>query len=185
MPDLIDDYQHALVDLTDRAEDRISDIYAANSAGTLSDDEAVTLLAALVDATARQAAGLAEVSAGALLTRLAAADTLPLGIVPRTSTSTVAALRDAVAAREGVTTLAKTMRAAVYNTASDAWQEHLQARAPKAKWTRRPEAGTKCPVCTGLANGRELLVTTPMHRHTGCRCVQQPVSMTGEERTNE
>lgn len=180
MPDLIDDYQAQLVELTTDAEVALDDAYAQHVEGNITAREAADVMALVAMLTAWRASSLAEVTAAAWLSRMDGVDVLPVGIAPvqllAPDYRLSASFERTITARDGVTKIHQTMRAATYDSASDTLTTFIAHKAPNKKWRRRTE-GTNCKVCNGLAaEGREFLMTTPMKRHTGCRCFPQPVN---------
>lgn len=170
MSDLIDDYQNGLVDLTDQYTDPIEAAYRRYADGDLDDDEAAAVITVAVLTAASRASALADLTASTWLTGMDRADVLPLGITTTVDAADVKALLDD---RDGPGRLLSMLRARTYDAAAATWSTVIQTRAPLKRWTRRTE-NTNCKVCNGLANGHQLAMSTPMYRHTGCRCVQQP-----------
>ncbi|GAB3698484.1 hypothetical protein [Mariniluteicoccus flavus] len=170
MADPITRYQDGLVAITDEAEADIARWADQVADGTITEAEYERLVRQLSERAAARAASWAELCAAATVTRHTRTDALPLGNRPNLPTVATKATTD-------LDQMAARLRRTVYDTASQTWTKQVFARRSGVRyWTRRAEGSTKCPVCTGLANGHVLRADTPMKRHAGCRCVQAPAS---------
>jgi hypothetical protein len=58
-------------------------------------------------------------------------------------------------------------------TVATATQDGMRQRGIE-RWVR-VLSGTSCPLCTGWADGIARSVDSPMARHIGCDCLQQPI----------
>jgi|GEM_PF-4296827 len=191
MADLIDRYQEALVTITDEAESLLGPVWAAWIAGTVAEGDLRQFIEAITVRAATRASLLASHVATAAASRFTGVDHAPAATIPRivfadpagTIPAGVPTIRASISlsaaypTRDGMGFVTRQIRRSVYDTASQTWTREVFPTTKEQKvtyWTRRAEAGTKCKVCTGLADGTVMRYDTEMIRHAGCRCVQQP-----------
>lgn len=163
--DPIEQYQLGLVSITDRAEVELDSLVEALETGVITEADFASRVDVIVEKAALKGAAWASVAAAAVVARFRGTDLPPRGQARQIGTVELAG---------GFAALAGQIRRVVFATAAEAWEKQVFSPSSGVKyWTRRHE-GSDCPVCSGLADGKTLRADTPMFRHAGCRCVQQP-----------
>lgn len=178
-----------LAAVTDRIGERAAAIWRAVERGELAAETAADLVAIWTELGATQAEALALAEYAGAMTELGLAPTAPT--VPASSpapghleTAAQTAITDPDTAGMRLARLAVSETAAAFQRATG---ELLAADSRITGYRRGLNAGA-CELCLWLYKDGYVYPTgQPMHRHTGCQCVQEPttekVSGTTDRRT--
>lgn len=149
--------------------------------GDLTDEQFVTLAAAVVLRENTRATVLADVALARELTTLAGYQVAPLGLtVPAGEPQR---LREAFATlTEDEGSGARVARVAdnePKEAAANARSAGIARSSLTAGWTRALNGAKSCPACTSLADGSVMDANASFWRHVGCDCTQSPVADPG------
>ena len=171
-------HQRLLADVATRTRSTVEALYGRWKTGDLSLGEFQRLAAAAVATGNREASVVADVGVAALLTQMRDQPVGPVGVdLPdwvldevRLTESFGTALEDKDTAEGRVGLIGRSEPVAVGALAMAA-----VLLFHKSRWVRVTDADP-CPLCSRWADGVARPAEMPMNRHTGCTCLQQPVS---------
>jgi hypothetical protein len=172
-------YYDTLTDLATESETRVVAIYRAWQQGLLNTIEAEQLIAQSITAYNARGVALADLSLSATLTVQTGTVVTPLALTSALddydrlvkAANTLLAVQDLTDER-----VARLGRAEPLEAASRAYGRGIHVSKLVTGWTRviSPKA---CQLCQWWAwNGRVWTRDHPMPRHTGCTCIQAPVT---------
>lgn len=173
-------YRDTLTRLGDSTADAVAAVYAARDAGDLTDDDAVAMIAAIIEGANNRAAALADLALAATLTVALKKPVPALGILPapgdrqrliKAATTLLAALPDTP---DPLARVERLGRSEPLTTAARARGEAIERQPSVTGWTRSV-SGSGCQLCTWWSrDGRVWPASHRMPTHKGCTCTQTP-----------
>lgn len=173
-------YRDTLTRLGDRTAGQVAAIIAAWEAGKITDEEAVDLIAAYVEAANNRAVALADLSLAASLTLATGKAVTAVGLTPavgdrerltKAATTLLSVLQDTPDPRARAERLG---RAEPLTAAARARGEAIERQPSVTGWTRSV-SGSGCQLCTWWSrDGRVWPASHRMPTHKGCTCTQTP-----------
>ncbi len=174
-------YREVLVDLSRECERQVLAVYALYAEGTITAQEAETLIATIIAAHNSQATALADVSLAATIMLGLGREVPAAGLLPpaddvarlQKSASTVLAVARGSQVPEAI--VGRLGRSEPLQTASLAYAEGMKTSKYVTGWVRRVSAGS-CQLCEWWSrDGRVWPKDHPFQSHKGCTCTPQPV----------
>lgn len=164
--------------LADDTRTKVTGLWVLVQNGRLTRSQFRTQASAAVARANTAGVSLADVGLAAEITRQLRTPTPPLGLLPNDVQVDQDRMGDDIdritgrvddptgelgdwAASEPLLTVATANQEAMRRRGIDRWVRVL--------------SGTSCPLCTGWADGIARSTDTPMARHVGCDCIQQPI----------
>lgn len=174
-------YRDTIGHLGDATATKVLVVVAAWEAEEITEDEAAALIAAIVSTSNYRAAGLADLSLAADLTKATGTVVPPVGIVPdkddvrRLNTAAKTLLAVLPDTPDPQARAARLGRSEPLTAAQNARGEALTRSQVVEGWTRSV-SGSGCQLCNWWSrDGRVWPKDHTMPRHKGCRCTQNPV----------
>ena len=173
-------YRETLTRLGDTTAAQVAAIIAAWEAGDLTDEEAVDLIAAYVEAANNRAVSLADVALAASLTVATGKAVTALGLTPATgdrdrlTTAATTLLGVLKTTPDPIGRARRLGRSEPLTTAARARGDAIERQPSATGWTRSV-SGSGCQLCEWWSrDGRVWPDTHPMPTHKGCTCTQEP-----------
>jgi hypothetical protein len=174
-------YREVLLDLSRECERQVLAVYALYAEGTITAQEAETLIATIIAAHNSQASALADVSLATTIMLSLGREVPTAGILPpaddvarlEKSASTVLTVARGSQVPEAI--VGRLARSEPLQTASLAYAEGMKTSSYVTGWVRNLSAGA-CQLCRWWSrDGVVWPKDHPFQSHKGCSCTPRPV----------
>lgn len=178
-------YREVLIRLSDDCQDQVVAIYRAYAEDTISEDEAVTLIANVIAGYNGRASALADVALAATIMVALEEPVATAGVLPAVTdvsrlekaASTVLKVASESDVPEAI--VGRLGRSEPLETAANAYSDAMKASPHVDGWVRNISGGA-CQLCTWWwRDGRIWPSDHRMPTHKGCTCTPQPVVSKG------
>lgn len=172
-------YRDELHGLAQQSEDDVVGVFDQFTAGEITRDVAIALIAAIIARANARAVTLADLSLAATLMVTTGAPVAAAGVLPdptdqtrlAKAATTLLDVVDVTPAR-----VARLGRVEPLNAAGKAFSEAIEKQPIVTGW-KRGVSGSGCQLCTWWSRGGQVWPDSHiMPRHKGCTCTQIPVT---------